>query len=314
MAQRRTHCPAGRPLYRHGEIPETLATQTMLRRIRRLLATGQKPVATYWTGREYAPLYETAASAEMPALSPGRAAARAAARTCPDCGKTRVSPFVRGVDGVRRCDDHLEPAAEAWWHARVAAGRAEAAQWAAGVLADQGVLLARETMTAAVNTAHVETLDGTVLLSATHWTDPPSLYGRLETRAPAPVEPADLVDRVQALVGRRIIGPPAAPWWSSTLGTLIRAVERVASIDGDLTLRPGDDAERHLAAWFGEYHQMARYVDGRTDPYRDRLYRDGRPTQLRRAPIPGDPAAGVAFLRAALVAMAAAAEEPDDGR
>jgi hypothetical protein len=85
-------CPAGRPLYVQGELPDRLATRTMLHQVHgRRPGRDQEPVASYYTalgGRRYHPLYEVAAAERLP--SRGR---------CPVCGMARQ---VLGTGRVRR--------------------------------------------------------------------------------------------------------------------------------------------------------------------------------------------------------------------
>lgn len=137
---KRTHCPDGRPLYRPGDAwPEGLATRTMLKRRRRRLAEGQEPVATYWTGREYAPLYRVQEADELPPMTAKQQARWDEARLCVRCGKSTNEPlpdYARMDDqGARRLHDACQRAERAS-SARVShvALRLAASMWARGVL------------------------------------------------------------------------------------------------------------------------------------------------------------------------------------
>ncbi|GAB3856688.1 hypothetical protein GCM10029963_53480 [Micromonospora andamanensis] len=127
--------PAGRPLYRVAEIPDHLATVTMLRRLRRRPAEGQEPAATlFYHGNKHTDLYEIAASQELPALSPGRQAAWTAARTCARCQATRTNPLAHIDRGRRLCagcvvTERTAAARPSWLRLRAAA-----VQWARDVL------------------------------------------------------------------------------------------------------------------------------------------------------------------------------------
>lgn len=212
---RRSHCPEGRPMYRHNELPaEVLATPAMLRRQhRREPAAGQEPIATYWTGRQHTPLYAIVDAAEMAPLSPAQQAKWDQARTCTTCGTTQLDPFEAGPDGSRYCSLHLEPAAEKWWHERQAVKRAAAVEWARGVLADPNVAFAHDACTSPP-AVRIETLDGEVLLAVSDvfTAQRPDYYSEqqwAERRAQAVehgmVLPEDIADDVRALAGRRII-------------------------------------------------------------------------------------------------------------
>lgn len=111
-SRRKTHCPDGRPIYRSSELPgNVLATQTMLKHLRRRLPDDLKPIATYLGGQggnNYHPLYAVADCIPMPELSPKRSKAWTEVRTCVWCGATNTSPWSvkwlrPGGDGLRLC-------------------------------------------------------------------------------------------------------------------------------------------------------------------------------------------------------------------
>jgi hypothetical protein len=192
MDARRTHCPAGRPLYRGGELPDHLATETMLGRQRRRLAAGQLPVASLlYAGNKHAPLYEVRAAVPLPALSTKRAAAYEAARTCVRCGSREDRPLGLTDDGRRLCaaDHRRERLAEcgpSWLALRM-----EATAWARGILADPNtvILAAHQEWLNHPLELRAITTAGMVLVDAVVWPWRP---------APALTRPAAAVDAAQA--------------------------------------------------------------------------------------------------------------------
>lgn len=207
--KRRTECPDGRPLYRHGDLPaEQLATLTMLKRRRRRLAEEQEPIASYLMMRGYAPLYAVADTIALPVLSETRQARRDAVRTCARCRGRRGDadqPFPKWHhDGRRYCDPCQEPAAEARWHAQRAIGRQAAAEWAAGVLADPTAVLIRSRGAEGNVHLRAETLDGEIIVNAQLYRGKSPSWWPPEDRVRC-VPPADVVDQFRALQGRRLI-------------------------------------------------------------------------------------------------------------
>ncbi|MEU6902966.1 3'-5' exonuclease [Streptomyces virginiae] len=81
----------GLPVYRWGQAPAYLQTQTQLGQARLKLADGQ-PVLAYLYLRKHdleVPLYDPAAAVKMRPLSSTVKKRMEAARTCPECGKVR---------------------------------------------------------------------------------------------------------------------------------------------------------------------------------------------------------------------------------
>lgn len=227
--------PQGRPLYRSGEIPEHLATVTMLRRMRRRLDPGQQPVASLiYYGNCYTELYEIAASVELPPRSPGRQAAYIAARTCARCGAVRDTPWptapVPCTTGRRLCAECAEGEAESsWWEWRHQA-RAAAVAWAQEVSTDPATVLfhADETALLTVDVYAVDLATGEVLIDARIRHDERD-YQETPTWRPdswddTTVSIRDVADQVRALAGRRLIdwyayykGPRPLVWNMKTL-------------------------------------------------------------------------------------------------
>jgi hypothetical protein len=268
----RRRCGDGRPVYEHGDVPVQLATMSMLARTRRRPAPGQEPVATYWGGRAYRPLYAVADADRLAPLPPSKQARWERNRTCGRCGAFRELAWKRGVDGRRYCDRCLEPAAEEWWHTRRADGRRRAAEWAAGVAADPSVVL----VYAPSRAVRAETLRGRVLVDAL-CDEQPSAAGRYTV-------PRDVAGQVAALARRRIV----VAWWD------LHELQKVMTRGGvHVELPLADRFGPHWDEWRGE-----RDVPRRGEaPYR--LHHT-----LVRQQLPGDPAGHIAAMRAGIVEMA----------
>ncbi|OKI52870.1 hypothetical protein [Micromonospora sp. CB01531] len=214
MTDRRTRCPDGLPLYRVGEIPEHLATKTMLARQRRRPADRQKSVATlFYHGNKHAPLYAIADSVELPALSPARQAAWTAARTCARCQATSDAPLPMTNDERRRClgcgrAERLAAARPSWL-----ALRQQAVDWARDVLyhPDTVLIALHRLGHGCPIEVHATTVDGQVLVDVLVWPKYPS--SKL-ARTPGAVDADQLVPYLTPLVGRRLIHLGAA--WNGT--------------------------------------------------------------------------------------------------
>lgn len=191
----------GLPRIPYGDtIPPDLATETMLRRVRRRLAPGQQHVAWYGTPYGDRALYLVADSVELPPLRGKRAAAYVAARTCARCGQAAADPLPwfrdSGRDGRRL--DYTCRAAET--DAALAPERyrrrRQAVTWAADVVADgQAVIVATRLRLAGMQAhrrVHAATVAGEILVDARY------------------VDPADIADQIQPLMDRPLIA------WSST--------------------------------------------------------------------------------------------------
>ena len=133
----------GWAVYGYGELPtEHLATRTMLKAEKRLEpAKGAPVVAQYKVRKGTVPLYAVADAVPLAVLSPARAEAWAAARTCTRCGEQRPRPITRYRDGARRCGKCQQAVAFERWAEQTRAVQAEITQWARGILADSRTLL-----------------------------------------------------------------------------------------------------------------------------------------------------------------------------
>lgn len=141
----RTH--KGRLVYRFAELPgkELLATETTLREeMRRKPLAPSASLAWFYsiTPEEFYALYATADSVPLPELSPKRAAAWTAARTCAACGKTNPNRFPNRLTATERCCSDCWPAERRDdWIGRQRPIQLEQVAWARGVLADPNVVL-----------------------------------------------------------------------------------------------------------------------------------------------------------------------------
>ncbi len=302
-SRRLTHCPAGRPLYRHGDLPTVqLATVTMLKRARLQPADGQDPLASYMvmSGKHYAPLYAIVDTAAMPTLSPARQANRDAARTCAACGiKTRdrfAPPFAQARDNKRYCEDCQEGAAKTWWEAYRYPARCAAAEWAREILADTDVLLFHYHSWWGLA---VETLDGAPVIAPTRttrnlrWIHLPTgglPDGMSEEAYRAQfVALADLAEPIRALQGRRLISAHGS---YAGIDYLNRDMTGLTDDPITLTDRPGDAFGRRFGDWRAELDQRG------SSGYRHN-------TNLKRHDLPDDPAECLNTIRQGLHQMAA---------
>jgi len=290
--------PEGLPGYGWKQLLELagMATVTMLKRHRREPADGQKPVGYYWTGHDYALLYTAAEAVAMPPLSPGRQRRYDHARTCAECGARALDPFERGDDGQRYCGPCQGPVHERLWHTARAADRPVIATWAAGVLADPRVVLGGSGHHQFYRQVQVVDLAGVVLLDAKVRYYARGIDERVLQRPELAdtVSPADLVDQVAALVGRRLV-----TWWPSLSPDL--AVEFDSEGRGVPALvTAADDYLGHL------YDRWVGKVAGSSYRYQPRL---------AHQPPPWEPVEQVTRMRDLLAEMATgeptgAVEEP----
>ncbi|GAA2685390.1 hypothetical protein [Nonomuraea recticatena] len=293
-SRRLIHCPAGRLIYRYGDLPVAqLATMTMLRRTRRRPADGQQPIASYMIYRGYAPLYSVADSVELPPLPPSRQAARDLTRTCARCGAKSDRPWEKGRDGQRYCGDCFEPAAEAWWRQQCAVGREAAQAWARDVLADPATLLVYAPGEYPRVRLRAETLDGQVVVDVHLWRgfNEQRAADRLkwwpEQERDRYTDPADAVDLVRRLDGHRLVAAYAP------LG--VRHVMNGVD-DFDPHVAEGDQFRNRWDAW------KAEHPGG--------LFRHS--TRVKHQQLPYDPDELIGFMRAGLVEMAESAADPGD--
>lgn len=205
----------GIPIYGFETLLELagLASVTMLKRRRKQPADGQKPVAQYWSGHEYVPLYKAADAVDMPPLSPGRQRVYDRNRTCAECAKKRQDPFEVGVDGKRYCSPCQDIVAKRAWDECRARDRVAAAAWAREVLADENVVLAATKSDSWCRHVRVEDLAGTVIIDAPvryHLSTDPEVLAAVPELADS-VSPLDVADRLVELAGRRRIA-----WWGTT--------------------------------------------------------------------------------------------------
>jgi len=193
-----------------------LANLTMLRRHRRQLADGQRPVGCYWSGHDYVSLYREAEAVDMPSLPAGRQRRYDAARTCAECGARALDPFERGDDGQRYCPSCQGPVHRRLWEQARAADRPVIAGWARGVFDDPTVVLGATLHRGYYREVCVADLAGTVLLDVKvrYVSDDvidPRWLARLTEEHPDALSPADLGEALGGFAGRRLV-----TWWPTT--------------------------------------------------------------------------------------------------
>lgn len=267
MSKRRTHCPNGRKLYRSGELPDTLATETMLSRLRLRLSDGQEPVASLlYAGNKYAPLYEVAAAQELPALK-GKAAIRyTAMRTCVRGGA--VSPTVpldADRDGRRLCDGCWEAEGRSRWQVRHNRDRAAAVEWARGVLADPTAVVVamsrRSSWNApfdviALTPAGVEILREQIR--------PRSLADRTDLGG-VPIGDVDDTGVLERLAAARLIGWHAGGLYELNVAWHNHRAAQHKWGTPQLTIGRDDAVDDHYTPWLGERRPEWTYRSAQVD-------------------------------------------------
>lgn len=205
--------------YSYGNLPlELLAARTALRiEHRREPAPGQTPVAIYKLRRDIAELYAICDTVPMPALSPARAAAWTAARTCTRCSKTSPRPMVELDDRRRYCSSCRSTIAFERWCEQSRTVQAEVAEWARGVLADPSAVLIAGDGKWNIRQLRAETIGGAVLfdvrirgfndLGGTSWhQDTPEKYAERLARYADTIGPDEFAEAVLSLADARMIG------------------------------------------------------------------------------------------------------------
>jgi hypothetical protein len=248
--------PEGLPCYGFESLLDLagLATVTMLRRHRRQPADGQQPVACYWTGHDWALLYQAADAVGMAPLSAGRQRLYDLACTCAECGAKALDPFERGDDGQRYCQSCQGPVHQRLWEQARAADRLVVAAWAREVLGDATVVLGGCRGRDYYREVYAADLAGTVLLdvklrySTDLRVDPDWLASQ---RFAGTVSPGDLVDQVAALAARRPV-----TWWPSVdlRDLAVEFDDQGRGIGGVLATADGDRFGDRYARWVGDLH------------------------------------------------------------
>lgn len=274
-----------------------LATASMLDRQRRRPADTQQPAARYWTGHEYALLWNYEETVSKAPLSPAQQARWDANRTCARCDARQEDPYPKGPDGLRYCEPCQEPAALAWWEQERAADRPGLTAWATEVLADpRTVLVGMRQLQYRVQIVAVDVNGQPVFESHVLY---PGLDEMVARTIPAEVaaravEVEQVAAALRDLQGRRFIS-----WWrSSSLDYALRDLgaragqARWSALGLDLAVF--DSAEddwfgQRWSRWLGQLAGTARF----------------HPT-LRTVPPPHEPAEIVKAIKAGLCEMAAA--------
>lgn len=233
-----------------------LVTVSMLKADRRRPADGQEPVAQYWTGHEYRPLYKLDGVVDLPPLSPGRRRLYEANRTCARCGRRSKLPWEKGRDGKRYCSQCQEPAAQDLWDREQMERRKASSEWAREVLADDSVVLAATRAHQFWREAYAADLHGAVLLDAkVRYAAEITPYAARADGIADTIPRADVVDRLVALAGRRVV-----TWWPGRgLQDLVADLTQArADREPDerelpqLATVAGDDFGRRYDNWVGK--------------------------------------------------------------
>lgn len=279
--------PEGLPAYGWESLLELadMATATMLKRHRREVPPGAKPVGCYWSGHDWVLLWRASEAVAMPPLSPGRQRLYDRNRTCGECGKKSLDPFELGRDGRRYCSPCQGPVHERLWWQERQRDRPVITEWARGVLADESVVLAAARSHQWYREVYVADLAGTVLFEAkvcySAKADPDYL-ARHPEQFEGTVSPADVVDQLGALAQLRIVtwGP-----FSDLRDLAIMAGDGVDA--GALTTGRSDYLGEWWNRWVGEVSGSYRF-----DP------------RLKHQPAPWEPVEQVARMRELLGVMA----------
>lgn len=249
---------AGRPTYRHADLPaQLLATKTMLRtEHRRQRRPGQQPIAYYSLYRDWAPLYAITDTMPMPQLSQKRAEAWKTARTCSRCGVQRARPLELspGPDPKRYCTPCRQTTAEERWITQSRAAQADMAAWAHEVLADPRTVLAANEDPHGWGAPHfyVETAGGQALLDAEVRTATDEEVAGYQSDARQKYEGSvyvgDLLEQIRGISERRIV-----TWYGGELDRLPSGLWKIAGDDFPRTHTATEDrlGER-FRLWTGE--------------------------------------------------------------
>lgn len=204
--------------YSYGNLPlELLAARTALRiEHNREPAPDQKPVAIYKLRRDIADLYAICDTRPRTKLSPARAAAWKAARTCARCSQESRRPLTLADDGRRYCSGCLTAAAFERWCEQSRTVQAETAEWARGVLADPAAILIAADRGWNIRHLRAETVNGAVIFDVrarsiddldTGWyDDTPEKRAERHERYAGTIGPAELAGLAASIAEARTIG------------------------------------------------------------------------------------------------------------
>ncbi|MFI6759394.1 hypothetical protein ACIBF5_09660 [Micromonospora sp. NPDC050417] len=299
----------GLPVFRPGEIPEHLATVTMLGQQHRRLADGQACVAylLYSLGNHYTPLYRVVDAVTLPPLSPGRQARYDEVRLCARCRAHKATPWPRDHTTRRRvCPWCAEAEAKSSWLAERNQARAAAVKWATEVI-DAGAVLIHEEQApgASWTVAAADVVTGAELVDAwilPHWAtlqehpeavtgDGPELIG-------------DVAPRLKSLTGRRLIA-----WGAGHVKRLRSALTGIGEQDilplvrpGEATWTPDQAPGDELGVWYAEWLGVRA---------REASWRYDRTVRQHAVPCPaGDPALCIVAAELRLLHLIAADDHP----
>lgn len=308
--------------YRPGEIPADLATVTMLRKMRRKPATGQRPVATlvYLGGKEQTDLYRIVDSAPMRPLTARQLAAgerrREYPRICGVCGVDARVPlhpsgprFAGDPEPPARCGACQREHRYAGFIELRPRNRAEASAWAREVLADpKTVIVAARTIdvrqhelsrcvkrSALSALSIVPVADGSDPLHAYLVPQEPPRRRRDLPAGGVPIRAA-AADIVERLRGRRVVA-----WTEWEVDQVNRCVWDAASCYGreDVPGWPRMSRLCYMPGLRGMAHQYTQWV-GHISPLATGLVNQPQP--------PGEPAEVTDWMLRTLRRMADAPE------
>lgn len=265
--------------YSYGNLPlELLAARTALRIERhREPAPGQKPVALYKLRRDVADLYAIVDTKPLPDLSPARAAARTARRTCSRCADQRPRPLPEHTDGNRYCSKCAPQVAFERWCRQSRAMQGQITVWARAVLADPATVLIAGDRSWDIRHLRAETLAGTVIfdvrirsiddLDDVSWSgDTPEKAADRRTHYAGTVGRSQFAPIAAALTDARLIGWTENAAHTGDAVTEIPHVKPGDAVDDRVALFSGVAPQRH-GDWFPEPKIPWMYIPTTYPPY-----------------------------------------------
>jgi hypothetical protein len=248
--------------YSWGNLPlELLAARTALRiEHHREPAPDQKSVAIYKLRRDIADLYAIVDTKPLPALSPKRAAAWTAARTCARCAKQTPRPLPqRPPERTRYCSDCAATVAFERWCEQSRAAQAETAQWARDVLDDPAAILIATDRGWNIRHMRAETVKGALLfdvrvrsiddIDSGWYQDTPEKKAERHQRYAGTIGPDEFAEAVMPLADTRMIGWYYGDASTGTGYSLIPHIKRDDQVSERLALFSGVAPQRH-GYWF----------------------------------------------------------------
>lgn len=248
--------------YSYGNLPlDLLAARTALRIERhREPAPGQTLVALYKLRRSYADLYAICDTVPRAPLSPARAAAWTAARTCARCAATSPRPLPQLEHRKGYCGPCRNLLAFERWCEQSRTVQAEAAEWARGVLADPAAVLVTVDRGWDIKHVRAEEIGGALIfdqrvrtiedLDANWWEDTPEKKAARHAKYDGSIGPRGFEHYARHLTQdqARMIGWSERDTWSGG-GVSLPAIDRQDAVGERLALFSGVAPQRH-GYWF----------------------------------------------------------------